>query len=156
MPRLARFIFLCLSLLLVSLDAGAARITRDEVPLELQGWIDWVLFHEKTYECPFLYNNFNNHRCAWPTSLELRLADENGSFTVAWEVYNESWINLPGNDQNWPLAVRIDGIPATVTSRDGRPAVLAASGHHEISGSFEWRHLPETLAVPADTGLVNL
>ena len=154
MPRLSWLILPCL--FLISLELGAARITRDEVPAGLQDWIDWVLFQEKATSCPFLYNNFESHRCAWPTSLNLNLADQGGTFHITWDVYLESWITLPGNDQYWPLEVSIDGTPATVLPHNGKPAVFAGPGRHTISGNLIWRQLPETLAIPADTGLVNL
>ena len=118
MPRLSWLILPCL--FLISLELGAARITRDEVPAGLQDWIDWVLFQEKATSCPFLYNNFESHRCAWPTSLDLKLADQGGTFSITWDVYQEGWITLPGNDQYWPLEASMDGTPATVLTHNGR------------------------------------
>src|SRR4029453_15625524 len=56
----------------------------------------------------------------------------------------------------WPEQVRVDGRPAPVEERDGRPVLRLAPGTHEISGVFAWPRLPGLRAVPPETALVEL
>lgn len=134
----------------------AARIAPEQLPEVLRDWVDWVLFPDQEARCPYLYNQFEQRRCAWPTALELDLAEAGGRFHQQWSVQTESWITLPGDVKRWPQDVRVDDAAAAVTQRNGRPAVRVAPGRHTLSGNFTWDKLPESLPIPRDTGLVSL
>ena len=151
-----RTIFLLLSFSLLSHFVNATPLSKDEVPEPLEPWIDWVLQDQKQKTCPFIYNNANQHRCAWPTRLDLSLLSTTGEFSITWHVYQKSWVSLPGDQKHWPVDVTDNGSIASITSRHGRPAIQLEPGNHELTGKFEWDSLPDSLIIPADTGLVSL
>ncbi len=151
-----RTFFLLLTLLLSSNSIYSAPLSRDEVPEPLEPWVDWVLQDDKQKTCPFIYNNSNSHRCAWPTRLDLSLLSTTGEFSIIWHVYQKSWVTLPGDPKHWPVDVTDNGTVVSVTSHRGRPALMLEPGNHEIVGKFEWNSLPNSLTIPPDTGLVSL
>ncbi|HLF96049.1 MAG TPA: hypothetical protein VI457_02810 [Methylococcaceae bacterium] len=138
------------------MSADARPLTPVETPDPLRSWIPWVLQDEEERACPFLYGNGKEHRCVWPSRLELKLDDKGGTFRADWRVYREAWVALPGDAEVWPLTVTLDGQPAVVLERDGRPAVKLAPGAHVLSGRFAWETSPENLSVPPESGLVSL
>lgn len=137
-------------------SASAAPIDADAIPSALKEWTGWVLHGEEQKTCPFIYNRFDDHRCAWPTELDLELGGDGGRFKQAWQVDIDSWITLPGDAKRWPLDVSIDGVPVVVVQRNNRPAVWVKPGAHAVAGAFRWNKLPESLPVPRETGLIAL
>lgn len=124
-------------------------------PEHLDAWSDWVLDDIKDYGCPVLYN-VNKKQCSYPGRLELELDSESGTFSQSWSIFRESTVYLPGDREHWPLSVSVDGHPAPVVSSTGRPAIRLDSGEHTVNGHFKWQHLPESLMIPAESGLVSL
>ena len=98
--------------------------------------------------------------CAWGGRLELSLGVGGGRFSQTWELYAEGPIPLPGGAAQWPLDVKVDGRaasppPAVTTAARARP-VRVPPGRHTVTGTFVWKRLPETLAVPARAALLSL
>lgn len=158
MHRKATIPFVRLVGLLAWLLAGAAEaapLSPAEVPEPLKPWIPWVLQPLTDQACPYVHAS-SERRCMWPSQLELSLGDQRGEFVQRWQTYSEGLAPLPGDDRRWPQEVEVDGQPAVVVERDGRPAVRLAAGSHEVRGVFLWDSMPEKLAVPADTGLLSL
>lgn len=147
---------LLLGLLNIVQAVPAAPLRADQIPEELAGWTEWVLYGAEDRFCPFVYNDKDNRRCAWPSELSLDLRGDGGKFEQTWQVYAQSWLMLPGSAELWPQEVTVNGEPAPVTARDGRPAVQLAPGEYTIRGRFFWDALPESLLIPADTGIVQL
>ncbi|MBI2993808.1 MAG: hypothetical protein HYY48_06480 [Gammaproteobacteria bacterium] len=145
-----------LLLLVLPVTVSAARVTRDELPEALRDWTGWVLYQEEEKTCPFLYSQFEAHRCAWPTGLELSLAEQGGRFAQQWQVHVESWIALPGDDRQWPQDVTLNDAPASVSLHEGQPAIRLGPGRHQVRGAFAWTKLPESLPIPRDTGIIQL
>jgi hypothetical protein len=138
--------------------AGAQALAPADIPEPLRPWQGWVLHGHEDALCPFLQGAEGSPRCAWPSSLTLELGDRGGHFAQKWRTWKKAWVRLPGDDKAWPQDVRVDGKPAVVASpgdEDG-PAVLLTPGEHAVSGSFAWDELPESLAVPTETGLLSL
>lgn len=133
-----------------------ARITRDDLPEDLRNWTGWVLYQEEEKTCPFLFSEFENHLCAWPSALDLGLTEQGGRFAQQWQVYADGWITLPGDARQWPQDVTVDDAAASVTEHDGRPAIRLKPGRHQIRGGFAWTRLPESLPIPRDTGIIQL
>jgi hypothetical protein len=129
-------------------------------PPELVDWEDWVLYGQEFRRCPFLATRVpgesSSHRCAWPEPLTLTVTARDGVFSQRWLVYAESWVRLPGDLAHWPQDVRINGAAAPVVARDGVPAMRLAPGSHVLSGRFTWETRPESLAIAAETGIVDL
>ena len=148
----ARFGLTLLALFTAAMQPATAA---EASPGNLDAWSDWVLDDIKDYGCPILYNAKTKH-CSYPSRLELDLDSGNGTFSQAWSVYRESVVYLPGNREHWPLNVRVDGRPVPVVNSAGHPSVRLDSGIHTVSGEFKWQRLPESLVIPAESGLVAL
>lgn len=147
---------LVLLTLLVMSPGGHAATDPATIPEPLRPWQAWVLKGHEDLACPFLYNNAGTRQCAWPTTLVVEASATGARFTQDWQNYLEGWLALPGDAERWPQDVTLNGAPAVVVERNGRPAVHAGPGRHRIEGRFLWPALPEQLAVPHDTGLVQL
>ncbi len=143
-------------LLFPAIALAAHRLDPADVPAPLRPWIDWVTFEDTTLRCPFLYNNSGAKRCAWPGKLQLHLGADGGRFSAQWEIFADSWITLPGNPQIWPQGIRLDGRATALIDRNNRPVLHVGPGKHAIEGVFRWDHVPESLTIPADSGLVRL
>jgi hypothetical protein len=153
--RFDRLILQLVLLSLVTSSTCAGRITHEEIPEPLRTWTEWVLHGETERDCPYLYKAPTRY-CVWPTRLELHLDDAQGRFGQVWQVYGASWIRLPGDVRHWPQSVKLNGEPALVAEREGKPALYVLSGRYEITGSFVWESIPESLVIPPETGLVDL
>jgi hypothetical protein len=138
--------------LLLSLPASATDL-QQLVPDTLKPWSSWVLRDQPDLECPHLYNA-NEHFCAYPSTLHLTVQGTGGRFEQAWTVYRTSWIQLPGNNEHWPLEVRSNNKSLPVVNRNGQPAIELAAGQHSIQGRFSWQQAPKALQLPSGTGLV--
>jgi hypothetical protein len=136
--------------------AMAAPMPPEDVPFSLKPWVKWVLAENPQFECPYLYNNHGERRCAWSTPMQVNLDDRGGAFSIDWQVYAASWVTLPGDPQHWPQDVLVDGSPAVVTDRGGRPAIWMQAGMSQVQGRFDWSALPESLWIPQDIGIVLL
>lgn len=155
MRRLQRM-WWSVALVLCGGAALAAPMPPEDIPFSLKPWIKWVLTDNPQFECPYLYNNNGERRCAWSTPMQVHLDDRGGAFSIDWQVYAASWVSLPGDAQHWPQDVVIDGSPAVVTDRGGRPAIWMQTGMAQVQGRFEWTALPEWLWIPQDIGIVLL
>jgi hypothetical protein len=156
--RLRRLIPRALVLAVLSC-AHAAALAQVAVPPDLRGWEEWALRGNESHRCPWLVPGMptdDARVCAWPSVLELEVDEHGGRFGQRWQVSSESWVPLPGNSENWPEDVTVDGSPAPVVSHLASPAIRAAPGVHTVAGVFHWTRRPETLAVPENVGLVSL
>ncbi|MCG6969082.1 MAG: hypothetical protein LJE85_04855 [Gammaproteobacteria bacterium] len=136
--------------------AGAKSLKKEEVPAPLQPWVDWVSQGNEHKRCPFLYSSFEQFYCAWPDELNLELDAAGGQFNQHWQVFEQSWLTLPGEARYWPVEVTLNGKPAVVISRNGAPAIEVTAGSYTIKGRFTWNALPESLAIPASTALLTV
>lgn len=146
----------CLLLLLAAWPAFPILGAAPDIPEPLKPWAGWVLEEHRDYRCPFLYNGFEEKHCSWPSRLQLNVEAQTGRFALEAAVYAESWILLPGDAQYWPQQVTVNDKPAQVVERDGLPALLLTAGNYRIAGALFWDDLPETLALPQDSGLIDL
>ncbi len=150
------------STLLISLlwnlvsPAFAMPLTRMETPEPLKPWFDWVIQEHRQALCPFFYNDFQQKHCAWAGVLDLNIQDTRGQFSVTWQVDQDAWVILPGDNKTWPQKVEINQKPATVMLQKNRPAIYLKTGVYQISGQFIWDKIPESLALPPNQGLLNL
>lgn len=126
------------------------------IPESLAPWKKWVLQGENELECPFIYNDLDQHHCAWPSRLMMELQRDGGRFRQQWEIFAETEIALPGDERHWPQGVSIDGKPAVVLEKEGLPRLRLAPGKHQIHGTFLWGRLPDAVRIPKRSGLVEL
>ncbi|HUB09843.1 MAG TPA: hypothetical protein VMB50_22765 [Myxococcales bacterium] len=143
--------------------AAASPAVPADVPRVLEPWVPWVLHGQEGARCPFLQGKSGdgddvNVLCSWPSRLALSVADAGGKFTQQWTVFDPrgAYVPLPGDADAWPQDVRVDGAAAVVADHDGEPRVKVPPGTHAVSGAFAWDSQPESLAVPADVGLLSL
>ena len=154
MPTLRCYLLACT--LLPAISLAAPPLDPADVPAPLRPWIDWVTFENTDIGCPFFYNNSKARRCAWPGKLQLNLRTEGGRFSAEWEVYADSWITLPGDHKYWPQGVKLDGRATVTVDRSSKPTLHVGPGKHKIEGQFLWDRVPESLTIPAASGLVRL
>jgi hypothetical protein len=133
---------------------AAGPLPSEHVPEPLKPWIPWVLQGYEERSCPFFYDRDDRRRCSWPARVELALDASGGTFSGVWQSHLDGWVELPGERERWPQKVELNGKPALVMARNGRPSVRLAPGVHRISGRFIWEGLPDSLAVPPDSGLL--
>jgi hypothetical protein len=143
-------------ILLFSSIVQAIPLSVDKVPTALKPWVDWVLVNESDYHCPFLNESYEEKRCAWPTELALILTAQKGFFSSRWQIYSDSWIVLPGSEKHWPIKVTANAKPIPVVKRYGKPMVKLPVGIYTLKGNLLWETIPESLTIPADSGLISL
>lgn len=147
---------LVVSALFLGTSVAADPLARADVPEPLVPWIDWVLKDVPDADCPFVHSLGKRRQCHWPSRLALDLSDNVGRFDQQWRVYRETWVPLPGSQTLWPQDVRVGENPVVVVDRGGVPMLRLAAGRHRVSGALEWKKLPESLQIPAETGLIAL
>lgn len=154
---MSRIVWLFLSAVLFTSVTQAKPLTPEQVPYPLKPWVAWVLQDSPEPPCPFIYNSYEQKRCSWPTQTQLDLTSEKGVFSMSWTVYQDSWINLPGDKTHWPLNVTVNNKTALVMDKDGTPSVKLKAGlQYQIKGGFLWSVVPDNLKIPGDTGLIDL
>ena len=152
-----RIVWLILSAILFTSVTQAKPLTPEQVPDPLKPWIAWALQDSPDPDCPFIYNNFQQKRCNWPTQIQLELTTDKGVFSINERAYRDGWISLPGDEKHWPLNVTANNKPALVMNKDGIPSVkLAANILYQIDGEFRWNSIPDNLRLPEDIGLIAL
>ncbi len=156
MPRRLLLLTLALAALLVALPARAkGPIDPKEIPPSLEPWVSWAL--DGKAPCPFFQGHADMSRCAWPSRIDLSLDERAGRFSQRWHVEGaRQTIPLAGDAKRWPQDVKVDGKDAVVVEKEGAPRLTLEPGDHVITGAFAWDTLPESLRIPADTGLVQL
>ncbi len=141
---------------LVVPTAFAEPLSSRAVPEPLRPWVDWVLKGHETASCPFFVGESETVQCAWPGALRLQASDKGGVFAQSWQVDTQTWVDLPGDETLWPQRVRVDQREAVVLRAKGRPRIWLEAGMHRIEGEFFWDQIPETIATPLATGIVDL
>lgn len=153
--------FITLALLFSTL----ARPADDGIPASLREWQGWVLHGEEYRACPFRPMEGLSpgqtipemvFHCQWPERLTLSVDSRGGTFSQRWQVFAESWVQLPGDAAHWPRDVRLNGVPAPVVGHEDRPSLRLRPGNYTISGRFEWTSRPEALPLPDETAIVDL
>ncbi|MFM8360625.1 MAG: hypothetical protein ACKOET_18905, partial [Verrucomicrobiota bacterium] len=73
---------LALLALRTALHAQAIRPQDRPVPEALIPWIDWATWDDPHRFCPKPYADPRQHRCFWPSQLNLRAAPTGADFTL--------------------------------------------------------------------------
>lgn len=146
MKRLLPLLLLCQGLL-------AQPFPRKELPPALRSWVPWALDGSEEKLCPAFRGSTV---CAWPSRVVLTLAAKGGTFRQDVAADRPLFASIAGGARQWPQEVRLDGQPAAVVEKDGRPAVWLLPGAHRVEGRFFWERLPDSLPVSPRTALVDL
>jgi hypothetical protein len=135
---------------------GNSFAQRHQIPDALKPWQQWATWDLVSPNCPPAYNDAQTRICCWPSRLELRATAQGANWEIEVQCFDESWMPLPGAGDMWPQNVHLDGDPAVVVPRDGVPAVKLSPGQHKLDGSFLWDGMPQSMAIPAEIGLIAL
>jgi hypothetical protein len=122
----------------------------------LDPWQKWVLYDKQEYHCPFEYNNHQKRHCDWITHLDLDLNKNKSHFYMKGILFKEQYVFLPGQNGCWPDNVNQKNKYLAVIPFKNHPAVLLSEGPFEISGSFLYDRLPESVSIPSQVGLLTL
>jgi hypothetical protein len=164
MEPVMRRVFCLLSLAFVAalsaVQAQTPAAASDPIPAVLRDWRGWVLKDQEFRACPLIASaeadDADDFICAWPGRLGLD-ADANGArFVQQWRVDAPSWIPLPGDSENWPQDVTVNGQAAPVLQHDDEPHLRLVPGTYRIDGRIPWQRRPQQLRVPPTIALVDL
>jgi hypothetical protein len=146
--------------LLFAVGAMAETPPADPILATLKDWRGWVMKDVEYRSCPFLATQApgdeSTYLCAWPARLELDAQAGGATFKQRWQVETAGWIPLPGDAEQWPQDVSVDGRPAVVLLREDAPSVWLTPGKVEVRGRIPWEHRPQQLRVPEQVGLIAL
>ncbi|MDD5306369.1 MAG: hypothetical protein PHU25_03530 [Deltaproteobacteria bacterium] len=147
---------IALSALALSLCAGpavAGPLDPRALPPGLAPWVPWVLDEVPEHACPVVAGAA---ACLWPGELVLSVEADGAAFSQDAHVDMAMFLELPGDPTLWPQGVTVDGKPAAVLAREGRPAVMLAPGEHRVAGRLPWAKRPEGIRIPAATARIGL
>ncbi|MEE2751166.1 MAG: hypothetical protein VX519_07035 [Myxococcota bacterium] len=132
---------------------GPPAQAQDNLPPELEPWVDWVLEGHPNLNCPV---TTQGTACIWPGELDLVLHGSGGTFELAVQTDRRIAVPLPGGQARWPQNVTVNGKDAVLTDKRGLPMTTLESGSHSVRGQFEWNSLPQSLPLPSTVGRVSL
>jgi hypothetical protein len=135
-------------------------LQKDDLPEALKDWVDWTLSDydpdKINNPCPFFYNSYGARECVWPASLKINVTKNGGEFKHTITVYKKSWVPIIGSEKLWPQDVKIGDNKAIVIKRNAKPMIMLDKGKYEITGKFMWKDMPESIAMPKETGIISL
>ena len=140
--------------LLLNLMISLAYANDSNAPPQLAQWKDWILEKHPDIDCPRKGTDAKQRHCAWPGLLTIDINPKGARFSQTWEVYGNSWLALPGNQQHWPTDVAIEGNSAAVLERSNGPMLFAKPGNYSIRGQIRWNTRPQFLQIPSENGLI--
>ncbi len=139
-----------------AVSAAPPPLTSVELPDPLKSWVPWVLDDAPQAGCPHVFNDANERTCAWPGALLFKASASGASFSQSWQVVRDAWVPLPGDAKHWPQSVTVDEKLSPVLDRSGTPSIRLRPGTRRVAGTFSWAALPESVALPTQTGMVQL
>src|SRR5690606_40345815 len=126
------------------------------IPSALNDWQDWVLADVADARCTRIAANLAQRRCVWPGRLTLAVSDKGGSFSQSLTVEAPAWVALPGDGEQWPQQLTLNGRTVSALRHEDQPALWLETGDYVLRGNFEWRGLPQSLALPDTVALLDL
>lgn len=151
-----RFFLIGVVLLFSLGHASSQSIDNKEIPEALEEWKDWATWGDLSASVPSVYNDVSRKLSVWPSALNLDVEDRAGSFSVNLEIYNETWVTLPGNRDAWPLEVSANDEEVAVMAINNLPSIRLTSGQWNVRGVFRWSEMPQFLVIPTNVGILNL
>ncbi len=127
-----------------------------EIPEALKPWTKWVTWDDEHLNCPTPYNGAKDHLCFWPSQLTLITDQQTGTWKIVVNVFEKTWVPLPGSSEHWPQKVQANGDSVPVVERDGIPCVQLSPGLHRLAGEFRWQEMPQRIAIPKQIGILSL
>jgi len=131
-------------------------IENDDIPIELQRWVGWVSHGQAGADSIRAHDDPSVRLALWPARLQLETTATGATFSLRFESFERTWLDLPGSAGRWPEKVMLDNTPVPVVERDGRPSIRVETGAHTVTGAFTWAELPQQIKLPPQTGLLAL
>ena len=151
-----RLLFICFSMLFIWHSAiDAKRLAVENVPEPLKPWVGWVM-HNQTHQACLITYNKNKHLCSWPSKLSLNINATGANFEQQWQLDDDTWVYLVGDQNYWPVEVTVNEMLAVVVEHKNKPAIYLKRGEYTIKGKFKWQRAPESLAIPKNTALLDV
>ena len=148
------------NLLIIFLLTTFSSFAEESVPEQLKSWQAWVLQGNENLSCPFInqadYGNLNNHICAWPSVLDIKVDQQGVEFQQSWEVLSKSVIPLLGNNKYWPFEIKVNGKNTPILSQNNQPFIELEKGSFVIEGKLNWQQMPSSISLPRQIALVNM
>ena len=151
-----RRLIILFSTLLFLFNLTGKNVNSLDIPQVLKPWQDWVMYDQRHPLCPSSFSDDSSEICSWSSPLKLDVNNKKAEFSIAWTLYNDSWITLPGSKKNWPKKVFSSGRPLLVTQKNELPSIYLKKGVHNIKGIIEWENRPESLNIPSETPFISL
>ena len=107
-------------------------------------------------KCTRVAADLAQRRCVWPGRLNLAVSEKGGSFSQSLTLEAAAWVYLPGDRENWPQGMTLNGRTASALNKDEQPAFYLDAGEYVLRGNFDWNAMPQSLAIPAATALLDL
>ncbi len=145
-----------MKLVLILLLAASPLMAGNPIPEPLKPWTGWVMWDSPDVNCPSPYNDAKTHLCVWPGELKIQASARGGSFSQEVRVFRNVGFSLPGNSENWPVDVKVDGKRVPVVLSNGRPQIMLEPGAVTISGRFNWEAIPQKINIPPAVGIIHL
>lgn len=152
-------LFVAYLLLIFSTTALSVETSNNDskyIPDVLKTWTPWVLHQQSQINCPQHASDVKDYYCVWPSWLHLTLSDNGAEFKQQWQVYQPTWVALPGDKKTWPIQVSGADKVIPVVARDGKPFIWLEPGEHDIHGRFQWQHTPDRIVLPKTNALIKL
>ncbi len=127
-----------------------------QLPKALEDWKSWALWESSSFRCPSEYNNTDFTHCAWPSKLTLDLHDQGGTWQLDVHTFDHTWVTLPGHEAHWPHIVTSGTSLIPVIPHQQDPATYLPPGFHRLKGTFQWKTLPQHIAIPMNVGILDL
>ncbi|MEJ2689542.1 MAG: hypothetical protein P8130_06245 [Deltaproteobacteria bacterium] len=143
--------------LFVLLNFGSAGAETDlKLPGALKDWQQWVLHgEEELLYCVPQFDASDKRDCIWPDELNINVSKNKGTFNYSVTLNKKSWVQVPGDENSWPLGVTINGKEALVIVFHGQPAILLDRGFYRIAGKFLWVSRPDRIKIPSAAVFVS-
>ena len=163
---LKQIIPLCSFVLLSQLLASPLADAAVNLPPELSAWQGWVNKDLPERYCPW-QNDAAEKRCLFVLKTSLQATNAGASFEQEVQSYSEQFWQLPGDQQQWPLQVKVQlldeagqavAAEKAVAVRDyqSAPEIQLPLGRVRIKAEYRWSELPTSLLLPDGTPPVNL
>jgi hypothetical protein len=141
---------------LVALPAPDKPEDDPRIPEVLKPWRDWVTWADKDRSAPSLYSKADERVALWPSQLKLDVQKTGGRFDLNVTIFAESWLQLPGNAEHWPLNVTSNNAAVPVVEHGGGPSIRLVPGAYRVTGEFRWADLPQNIFLPPNIGIISL
>lgn len=144
-------------------------LAQTEAPKELLEWKDWVLAGNLNSAC--IKHSVNKSKsmriCDWYSQVKVDILSESekaqseafsANIQYSLTKQNEGMVILFGSRKggNWPASVSVNGSSVLLGELYGKPAIDLGPGKYEIELEFQWKKLPNQIAIPKNMSFLDV